>query len=91
MTASMQSTNNKAICPQPHICTNICDIGGGSGPPRLHAGVLIILVKKNRCQIGERLKTEITPKNFVARTLVIILLFIDIHTLSIYLRWPNKI
>ena len=32
----------------------------------------------------------ITPKNVVARTLVIILLFIDIHTLSIFLRFPNK-
>ena len=36
---------------------DVCDIGGGSGPPRLHTGgAKNILVKKNHHTRGERLK-----------------------------------
>ena len=35
----------------------VCDLGGGSGPPRLHTGgANIIWVKKNHYARGERLQ-----------------------------------
>ena len=36
---------------------DVCDLGGGSGPPRLHTGgANIIWVKKNHDTRGERLQ-----------------------------------
>ena len=55
MKTSMQSTNK----PRPPVPSslNVCDLGGGSGPPRLHTeGAKNMWVKKNHHTRGERLK-----------------------------------
>ena len=55
MKTSMQSTNK----PRPPVPSSmdVCDLGGGSGPPRLHTGGAHNLwVKKNHHTRGERLK-----------------------------------
>ena len=55
MQTSMQSTNK----PRPPVSSSmdVCDLGGGSGPPRLHTGgAKNIWVKKNHHTRGERLK-----------------------------------
>ena len=55
MTISMQSTNK----PRPPVPSSIdvCDLGGGSGPPRLHiGGANNLWVKKNHHIRGERQK-----------------------------------
>ena len=55
MKTSMQSTNK----PRPPVPSSmdVCDLGGGSGPPRLHAGgAKNLWVKKNHHTRGERLK-----------------------------------
>ena len=55
MKTSMQSTN-KPRPPAPSGM-DVCDLGGGSGPPRLHTGgANNIWVKKNHHTRGERLK-----------------------------------
>ena len=55
METSMESTN-KPIPPVPSSM-HVCDLGGGSGPPRLHTGsAKNLLVKKNHHPRGERLK-----------------------------------
>ena len=55
MTTSMQSTN-KPRHPVPSIM-DVCDLGGGSRPPRIHTGgAKNIWVKKNHHTRGERLK-----------------------------------
>ena len=41
----------------PTAWMDVCDLGGGSGPPRLHAGgANIIWVKKNHDTRGDRLQ-----------------------------------
>ena len=55
MKTSMQSTNK----PRPPVPSSmdVCDLGGGSGPPRLHTGgAKNLWVKKNHHTRGERLK-----------------------------------
>ncbi len=55
MKTSMQSTNK----PRPPVPSSmdVCDLGGGSGPLRLHTGgAKNIWVKKNHNTRGERLK-----------------------------------
>ena len=54
MKTSMQSTNK----PRPPVPSSIvCDLGGGSGPPRLHTGgAKNIWVKTNHHTRGEQLK-----------------------------------
>ena len=55
MNTSMQSTNK----PRPPVpnSMDVCDLGGGSGPPRLHrGGDNIIWVKKNHDTRRERLQ-----------------------------------
>ena len=55
MKTSMQSTNK----PRPPVPSSmdVCDLGGGSGPPRLHTGGANNLwVKKNYYTRGEQLK-----------------------------------
>ena len=55
MHTSMQSTNK----PKPPVpnSMDVCDLGGGSGPPILHTGgANIIWVKKNHDTRGERLQ-----------------------------------
>ena len=55
MKTSMQSTN-KSRPPVPSSMY-VCDIGGGSGPPKLHTGrAKKLWVKKNHHTRGERLK-----------------------------------
>ena len=54
MKISMQSTN-KPWPPVPNS-VDVCDLGGGSGPPRLHTGgAKNLWVKKNHHTRGERL------------------------------------
>ena len=60
---SMQSTNK----PRPPVPSSmdVCDLGGGSGPPTLHTGgAKNLWVKKNHHTRGERLKiaTYITKR-----------------------------
>ena len=51
----MQSTNMSR--PPVPSSVDVCDLGGGSGPPRLHTGgAKNIWVKKNQHTMGERLK-----------------------------------
>ena len=55
MKSSMQSTNK----PRPPVPSSmdVCDLGSGSGPPRLHTGSANNLwVRKNHHTRGERLK-----------------------------------
>ena len=55
MKASMQSTNK----PRPPVpgSMDVCDLGGGSGPPRLHTGgAKNLWVKKTNHTRGERQK-----------------------------------
>ena len=55
MKTSMQSTN-KPSPPVPNSM-DVCDLGGGSGPPRLHTGgAKNLWAKKNHHTRGERLK-----------------------------------
>ena len=55
MKTSMQSTN-KSKYPVPSSM-DVCDLGGGSGPSRLHTGgAKNLWVKKNHHRRGERLK-----------------------------------
>ena len=54
MKTSMQITNKPSL-PVPS-CMDICDLGGGSGPPRLHTGgAKNLWVKKNHHTRRERL------------------------------------
>ena len=55
MNTSMQSTNK----PRPPVpnSMDVCDLGGGSGPPILHTGgANIIWLTKNHDTRGERLQ-----------------------------------
>ena len=75
MKTSMQSTN----MPRPPVPSNmdVCDLGRGSGPPRLHTGgAKNLWVKKNHHTRGERLKiatynVRTSPGNSIVAELVL--------------------
>ena len=65
MKTSMQSTNKPR--PPVHSSMDVCDLEGGSGPPRLHTGgAKNLWVKKNHHTRGERL----TIATYNVRTLL---------------------
>ena len=61
---------------------DVCDLGGGSGPPRLHTGGANILwVKKNHDTRGERLHMATYNARTLSNVLITLYVLKDEHVL----------